>query len=67
MGAGKKVKTLQEVRKDYILKVLKEAGWDYEKASRTLGVPEDSLKREIKKIAPGHGVDGEKLPGGRSK
>jgi hypothetical protein len=67
MGAGRKVKTLQEVRKDYILKVLKEAGWDYGKASRILEVPEDSLKREIKKIAPGHGVEGEKPRGDRPK
>jgi hypothetical protein len=51
--APRKIKTLQEVRKEYILKVLKATGWDYEKASRILKVSEDYLKREAKDLFDG--------------
>jgi hypothetical protein len=51
------IKTLGEIRKEYILKVLEQTGWDFGKASRILKIPEDLLRKEAKKIAPpGSGV-----------
>jgi hypothetical protein len=47
---GDTVKTLEEIRVEYILKVLAQTNWDYRKASRILKVSEDFLKREVKKI-----------------
>jgi hypothetical protein len=45
-------KTLGEIRKEYILKVLEQTSWDFREASRILKVSEVSLKKEISKIDP---------------
>jgi hypothetical protein len=66
MATRKKIKTLEEVRKEYILKVLKEADWDYVKASRILKVSEESLRKEIRKIFLDQTAEEGKAPGGRA-
>lgn len=48
--APERIKTLEEVRKEYILKVLKEADWNYERASSILKVSRDYLKKEVKNL-----------------
>jgi hypothetical protein len=45
-------KTLGEIRKEYILKVLEQTSWDFRKTSKILKVSEVSLKKEISKINP---------------
>ncbi len=50
--AGETIKTLREVRRNYILKVLDEAAGDYGKASKVLNVSEEYLRREVKRFAP---------------
>jgi transcriptional regulator with GAF, ATPase, and Fis domain len=44
------VKTLKEVRQEHIRAVLEENGWDIEKASRVLGIPERRLKTEAGRL-----------------
>jgi DNA-binding NtrC family response regulator len=44
-----KIKTLQEKEYDLIEKVLKETGWNLERASRLLQIPISQLKRKINK------------------
>ncbi len=44
------VKTLDEIRREHILKVLYEADWDIEKASNILNVSIAYLKKKKKKI-----------------
>jgi hypothetical protein len=46
------VKRLDEIRREYILRVLSEVDWDYKKASAILKVSEKSLKRQIR--SPSH-------------
>lgn len=43
------MKTLQEIRKEYIGKILEETRWNLQKASRILQIPEDVLLKEINK------------------
>lgn len=43
------MKTLQEIRKEHIGKVLEETHWNLKKASSILEIPEDVLLREINK------------------
>ena len=43
------MKTLQEIRKEHIGKILEETRWNLEKASRILEIPEDVLVKEINK------------------
>jgi len=43
------MKTLQEIRKEHIGKVLEETRWNLKKASIILEIPEDVLVREINK------------------
>jgi transcriptional regulator with GAF, ATPase, and Fis domain len=44
------VKTLKEVRQEHIRTVLEENGWDIEKASRVLQIPESRLKTEARRL-----------------
>lgn len=41
------MKTLQEIRKEHIGKVLEETRWNLKKASSILEIPEDVLVKEI--------------------
>jgi hypothetical protein len=59
--APDKIKTLQQVRKEYILKVLAATGWNYEKASRILKVSEEYLEKQVRNLA------NEETPQGRQK
>ncbi len=43
------MKTLQEIRKEHIGKVLEETRWNLQKASIILQIPEDVLVKEINK------------------
>ena len=43
------MKTLQEIRKEHIGKVLEETCWNLKKASIILEIPEEALVREINK------------------
>ncbi|MCK9228633.1 MAG: helix-turn-helix domain-containing protein [Syntrophorhabdaceae bacterium] len=43
------MKTLQEIRKEHIRKVLEETHWNLQKASAILEIPEDVLVKEINK------------------
>jgi hypothetical protein len=64
------MKTLREIRREHIRKVLQENGWDMEKASEVLQIPEDRLKKEAKKLAkpPGElNAKGPRSPGQRKK
>jgi len=45
------MKKLKDIRKEYILKVLSDTGWDIKKASKILNISETFLKKEIHKIA----------------
>ena len=45
------MKTLKEIRLEYIRLVLEESGWDYVKASKVLKIPESRLHREAKSLA----------------
>lgn len=56
---GPFVKTLREIRKEHILKVLENANWNLKKASVILKVSEVFLKKEIHNIDPA----GRKKPG----
>jgi len=46
------VKTLREIRKEHILKVLENANWNLKEASVILKVSEVFLKKEIHDIKP---------------
>jgi len=46
------MKTLREIRKEHILKVLAKANWNVKEASVALKVSEDFLKKEIQNIGP---------------
>ncbi len=50
-----KIKTLQEKEYDLVAKVLKETGWNLEKARRLLQIPLSQLKMKIRK----HGMKNE--------
>jgi len=50
-----KIKTLQEKEYDLVDKVLKETGWNLEKARRLLQIPLSHLKMKIRK----HGMKNE--------
>ncbi|OPY00488.1 MAG: hypothetical protein A4E60_02261 [Syntrophorhabdus sp. PtaB.Bin047] len=41
------MKTLQEIRKEHICKVLEKTHWNLKKASAILEIPEDVLVKEI--------------------
>ena len=43
------MKTLQEIRKEHIGKVLEETRWNLKKASAILEIPEEALLKEINK------------------
>jgi len=49
MKDKKQIKTLNEVRKEHILRILKDTNWDIEKASRILNVSPRFLKNELKR------------------
>jgi DNA-binding NtrC family response regulator len=42
------MKTLQEIRKEHIGRVLEKTHWDLKRASAILEIPEDVLVKEIK-------------------
>jgi DNA-binding NtrC family response regulator len=44
------VKTLDEIRREYILMILEDNGWDVKKASGILRISESRLQREIQKL-----------------
>jgi len=44
------VKTLDEIRREYILMILEDNGWDVKKASGILRISESRVKREIHKL-----------------
>lgn len=41
-------KTLSEIKREHIIKVLDETQWDFKKASEILNVSESYLRKEIK-------------------
>jgi hypothetical protein len=41
------IKKLNEIRLEYMLRVLVEVNWDYRRASVILKVPESSLRRQV--------------------
>jgi DNA-binding NtrC family response regulator len=43
------MKTLQEIRKEHIGRILEETRWNLKKASIILEIPEEALVREINK------------------
>ena len=45
------MKTLKEIRLEYIRSILDENGWDFKKASRVLEIPESRLLREARSLA----------------
>jgi transcriptional regulator with PAS, ATPase and Fis domain len=45
------MKTLKEIRLEYIRSILDENGWDFKKASRILEISESRLLREAKSAA----------------
>jgi transcriptional regulator with GAF, ATPase, and Fis domain len=59
------VKTLKEIRQEHIRTVLEENGWDIEKASHILQIPERRLRTEAKRLTKPPGKLNEK--GGRSR
>jgi hypothetical protein len=44
------VKKLDEIRREYMLRVLVESDWDYRKASSILKVSEKFLREQVKAI-----------------
>ncbi|HBE44016.1 MAG TPA: hypothetical protein DDW17_00840 [Deltaproteobacteria bacterium] len=44
------MKKLEEIRKEYILRVLSDTCWDIKKASKILKISEKYLKKEIQKM-----------------
>jgi len=48
MGEDRPLKTLREVRREHILRVLEQTKWDLEEASRILRVSLAFLKRELR-------------------
>ena len=58
------MKTLKEIRLEYIRLVLEESGWDFGKACRILKISESTLRREVRalldssKTGEGTGVRG---------
>lgn len=44
------MKTLKEVKREHILRVLEKTGWNVKEASKVLKVRETYLKRELEKI-----------------
>lgn len=45
-----KMKTLEEIRQEHILQVLKRTNWDTKKASEVLRISESYLRKEIQKL-----------------
>ncbi|RLB01745.1 MAG: hypothetical protein DRG55_04490 [Deltaproteobacteria bacterium] len=48
MGEDRPLKTLREVRREHILRVLEQAKWDLEEASRILRVSPAFLRKELR-------------------
>lgn len=46
----KRFKTLSEIKREHIIKVLDATQWDFKKASTILNVSETYLKKELKQI-----------------
>jgi hypothetical protein len=46
-----RIKTLGEMRREYILKVLAETDWDFKRACAILNVPEEYLKKQIRRAS----------------
>jgi hypothetical protein len=61
------MKTLKEVRQEHIRTVLEENGWDIEKSSRILQIPEDQLRTEAKKLSKPFDKSGLKKGGSRGQ
>ena len=49
------MKTLKEIRQEHIRTVLEENGWDIEKASCVLQIPEKRLRAEARRLAEAPG------------
>lgn len=45
------MKTLKEIRLEYIKLVLEDSGWDFKKASGILKIPESRLHREARNFS----------------
>jgi hypothetical protein len=45
------MKTLKEVRLDYVREVLENTGWDFEEAGRILNISEEQLHREVRRLS----------------
>lgn len=46
------VKKLNEIRREYMLRILAEADWDFKKASVILKVSEKFLRKQVKQLHP---------------
>lgn len=44
------MKTLREMRRDYIRTILEDNGWDIEKASTILKIPKSVVRREAQRL-----------------
>ena len=44
------MKTLEEIRQEHIMQVLKRTNWDTKKASEVLRISESYLRKEIQKL-----------------
>ena len=44
------MKTLREMRRDYIRSILEDNGWDIEKASTILKIPKSVVRREVRRL-----------------
>jgi DNA-binding NtrC family response regulator len=49
------MKTLEEIRQEHIMQVLKRTNWDTKKASEVLRISESYLRKEIQKL--GYSID----------
>lgn len=61
------MKTLKEVRLEYIRSILEDNGWDFRKASDILKIPESRLRREARTFVglSTRGAGKSAVPGGR--
>lgn len=46
-----RIKTLGEIRREYILKVLAETDWDFKRACVILNVSEEYLKKQVRRAS----------------
>jgi transcriptional regulator with PAS, ATPase and Fis domain len=46
-----RIKTLGEMRREYILKVLAETDWDFKRACAILNVSEEYLKKQVRRAS----------------